>query len=136
MYTMKQACEASGLPYETLKFYCNEGLVPNLKRDRLNRRIFDDRAVGWIKSLKCLKGCGMGIKEMREYMGLCLEGKKSIPERMTMLQKKKEDLKAQIRQVEQSIKYIEKKEKFYQDVQTGKIKYTSNLLPEEDEGQE
>lgn len=132
IYTMKQACEVSGLPYETLKFYCNEGLVPNLKRDRLNRRVFDDGALGWIRSLKCLKGCGMGIKEMRDYMVLCLEGEKSVPERMTMLQKKKEDLKIQIRQVEQSIKYIEEKEKFYQDVRTGKIKYSSNLLPEED----
>ena len=26
MYTMKQTCEATGLAYETLKFYCNAGL--------------------------------------------------------------------------------------------------------------
>lgn len=30
MYTMKQACELTKLSYETLKFYCNEGLVPNV----------------------------------------------------------------------------------------------------------
>lgn len=136
MYTMKQVCEASGLPYETLKFYCNEGLIPNLKRDRLNRRVFDDRAVGWIKSLKCLKDCGMGIREMRDYMYLCLEGKKSIPERMAMLQKKKADLKVQIQQVERSIEYIEEKEKFYQEVQKGKRDYISNLLSEENQKQE
>ena len=34
MYTMKQACEKTGLSYETLKFYCNQGLVPNVKRDK------------------------------------------------------------------------------------------------------
>lgn len=136
MYTMKQACEVSGLSYETLKFYCNEGLVPNLKRDRLNRRVFDERSVGWIKSLQCLKGCGMGIREMRNYMVLCLEGKKSIPERLAMLQKKKADLKAQIQQVERSIEYIEEKEKFYQEVQKGKRDYISNLLSEEHQKQE
>ena len=136
MYTMKQACEVSGLSYETLKFYCNEGLVPNLKRDRLNRRVFDERSVGWIKSLQCLKGCGMGIREMRNYMVLCLEGKKSIPERLAMLQKKKADLKAQIQQVERSIEYIEEKEKFYQEVQKGKRDYISNLLSEENQKQE
>jgi len=32
-YTMKQACELTGMNYETLKFYCNSGLVPGLKRD-------------------------------------------------------------------------------------------------------
>lgn len=36
MYTMKQACELTKLSYETLKFYCNEGLVPNVKRDKNN----------------------------------------------------------------------------------------------------
>ena len=34
MYTMKQACEKTGLSYEILKFYCNQGLVPNVKRDK------------------------------------------------------------------------------------------------------
>lgn len=35
MYTMKEACEKTNLPYETLKYYCNQGLVPNVKRDSL-----------------------------------------------------------------------------------------------------
>ena len=54
MYTMKQACELTKLSYETLKFYCNEGLVPNVKRDKNNHRIFDDRDIAWINSLNCL----------------------------------------------------------------------------------
>ena len=59
MYTMKQACQAAGMSYETLKFYCNEGLVPNVKRSANNYRIFDDHDINWIKSLSCLKRCGM-----------------------------------------------------------------------------
>ena len=30
LYTMKQACELTGMTYQGLKFYCNEGLVPNV----------------------------------------------------------------------------------------------------------
>ena len=47
MYTMKEACVKTGLSYETLKFYCNQGLVPNVKRDSQNRRIFNDRDIDW-----------------------------------------------------------------------------------------
>lgn len=47
MYTMKEACAKTGLSYETLKFYCNQGLVPNVKRDSQNRRIFNDRDIDW-----------------------------------------------------------------------------------------
>ena len=32
LYPMKEACEQTGLAYETLKFYCNIGLVPGVKR--------------------------------------------------------------------------------------------------------
>ena len=33
MYSMKAVCKETNMPYETLKFYCNEGLVPNDKRN-------------------------------------------------------------------------------------------------------
>ena len=81
MYTMKQACEKTGMHYETLKFYCNEGLIPNVKRDKTNRRVFDAHDIAWIKSLTCLKKCGMSLKEMKEYLALCLQGQSSIPKR-------------------------------------------------------
>lgn len=43
MYTMMQVCKETGLTYQTLKYYCNEGLIPNVKRDKNNRRVFDER---------------------------------------------------------------------------------------------
>ena len=89
MYTMKDVCRETGMAYETLKFYCNEGLIPNVKRNQNNYRVFDDRDVAWIKSLSCLKNCGMSIQEMREYIDLCLKGAASIPERKVILAKKR-----------------------------------------------
>lgn len=89
MYTMKMACEKTGLTYETLKFYCNQGLVPNVKRDSNNHRIFDDRDIAWINSLNCLRSCSMSIQEMRDFIRLCLEGPNSIPERKAILEEKK-----------------------------------------------
>ena len=67
-YTMMQVCKETGMTYQALKFYCNEGLVPNVKRDKNNRRVFDERDVAWISSLTCLKKCGMSIQEMKEYL--------------------------------------------------------------------
>ena len=63
MYSMKEACIQTGMSYETLKFYCKEGLVPNVKRDSHNYRVFDDRDIKWIQSLGCLKRCGMTLAE-------------------------------------------------------------------------
>lgn len=79
IYTMMQVCKKTNMTYQALKFYCNEGLVPNVKRDKNNRRVFDERDVAWIESLTCLKKCGMSIQEMKEYLELCLQGPSSIP---------------------------------------------------------
>ena len=63
MYSMKETCVRTGMSYENLKFYCNEGLVPNVKRDAHNYRVFDDQDIKWIGSLNCLKNCGMSLAE-------------------------------------------------------------------------
>ena len=128
MYTMRDVCRETGMAYETLKFYCNEGLVPNVKRNANNYRVFDDRDVAWIKSLTCLKNCGMSIQEMKAYINLCLLGKASIPERKVVLAEKREALLKQIANLQASIDYIDWKQHFYDDVLSGKTKYYSNLI--------
>lgn len=128
MYTMKQACAEVGMNYEALKFYCNEGLVPNVKRDTANRRVFDERDIAWIKSLSCLKNCGMGIAEMKAYVALCMLGEKSIPQRKEILAEKREELCRQLQALQDSIAYIDKKQQFYDNVLSGKEPYRSNLI--------
>lgn len=128
MYTMMQVCRELGMNYQTLKFYCNEGLIPNVKRDPNNRRIFDEKDVKWIKDLTCLKKCGMSIQEMKEYLNLCLEGKSTITARKEMLFKKEEELRRSISELEDSIAYINWKQKFYDEVLSGKRQYVSNLI--------
>ena len=88
LYTMMQVCKETGMTYQALKFYCNEGLVPNVKRDKNNRRVFDERDVAWIGSLTCLKKCGMSIQEMKDYLALCLQGERTIPQRKILLAQK------------------------------------------------
>ena len=131
MYSMREVCRQVGMSYETLKYYCNEGLVPNVKRDKNNYRTFDDRDIEWIKSLSCLKRCGMGITEMKEYVDLCLKGKASIPERKIILELKRNALLEKLHEINECIDYIDTKQQFYDDVLTNKIKYKSNLIDDE-----
>ena len=132
MYTMKEVCEKSGMSYEGLKFYCNQGLVPNVKRDEANRRVFDDRDVAWIEGLGCLRRCGLSIREMQHYVELCGQGTVSIPERKEILAQRRKALLAQIAQLEDAVAYVDKKQRFYDDVMAGRQPYVSNLLPPEE----
>lgn len=131
LYTMMQTCQNTNMTYQALKFYCNEGLVPNVKRDKNNRRVFDDRDIAWINSLVCLKKCGMSIQEMKEYLSLCLQGESTIPQRKVMLAQKQEALRASIQELQESVAYIDWKQNFYDEVLAGKRPYESNLIPTE-----
>lgn len=128
MYTMMEACRETGLTYQALKFYCNEGLIPNVHRDKNNRRYFDDATVKWIKDLNCLKKCGMSIEEMKEYLELCLQGPKSIALRQQILARKQEVLQQQLDKIKESMDYIDWKQNFYNDVLSGRRLYISNLI--------
>ena len=111
MYSMKEACALTGMTYENLKFYCKEGLVPNVKRDSRNYRVFDDHDIKWIQHL-------------------CLEGESSIPARKDILSRKKEALLTSMQQLQEAVDYIDWKQGFYDDVLSGKTAYYSNLIPE------
>ncbi len=128
LYTMKETCLMANLTYDTLKFYCNKNLIPNVKRDKNNYRIFDQKDLEWIKTISCLKKCGMSIKEIKDYLDLCLKGQSSIPERKKLLNLKLKDLETKQKEIQESINYINWKQNFYDDVLSGKTKYYSNLI--------
>ena len=132
LYTMLQTCKETGMTYQALKFYCNEGLVPNVKRDKNNRRVFDERDIQWIGSLTCLKKCGMSIQEMKAYLTLCLQGESTIPQRKEMLAQKQEALRETMQELQESIAYIDWKQSFYDDVLSGQRPYESSLIRTED----
>lgn len=127
-YTMKDVCKITGISYDTLKYYCNEGLIPNVQRDKNNYRIFDEYHINWINSLQCLKKCGLTLKMMREYLSLCLLGPQSISQRMQMLNKIKFDLLQKQEQLTQDILYIDKKLELYRQMLENEIPYKSNLI--------
>ncbi len=113
MFSMKQTCKEVGLNYQTLKFYCNQGLVPNVKRNLNNYRVFDEEDIKWIKTLTCLKKCGMSLAEMKEYLRLCKVGDETILQRKEILNKKEKELLSQIDLLNESIEFIHYKQNFY-----------------------
>ena len=78
--------------------------------------------------LTSLKKCGMSIQEMKDYLALCLQGERTIPQRKILLAQKQEALRAGIRELQGSVAYIDWKQNFYDEVLSGKRPYESNLI--------
>ena len=129
MYTMKEAAKLAGMSQDTLKFYCKEGLVPNVARDSNNYRKFSDDNIVWLKSLQCFRQSGMGVAELRNFMDLCIAGKDTLPERMQLLEAQKQLLLKRIEGLYANIDYIQHKLERYQELLDGKIEYVNKLAP-------
>lgn len=129
MYTMKQACKKAGMTYETLKFYCNQGLVPHVKRDKNNYRLFDDEDIKWIQNLTCLKKCGMSIRDMKLYLQLCSKGDSTLMQRKEILVKQRAYLASQIQDLNEHMAFINWKLNLY-DQLLAKTSVTQTCMPE------
>lgn len=128
MYSMHECCKITGLKYDTLKYYCNQGLIPNVKRDKLNNyRVFDENDINWIKSLICLKKCDFSIKEIKQYIELCLKGKQTIPERKLMLLNHRKEIENKIAALNETLNFIDWKTELYNKFMSGELDYYSYL---------
>lgn len=133
MYTVKEVCEMTGISYHTLKYYCAQGIIPQVARDGENRRVFDDKNVGWIRDVLVLRSIGMSIKEMKDFTKLCLEGSQTIPQRMEMLTAREEALKQEQEELARALKALQATRKEYEDILAGQLPYECNLRPESNE---
>ena len=70
----------------------------------------------------------MSIQEMKDYLALCLQGERTIPQRKILLAQKQEALRAGSRELQDSVAYIDWKQNFYDEVLSGKRPYESNLI--------
>ena len=120
MYSMKQACQATGMSYEGLKYYCNQGLVPGVKRDAAGRRVFDQADIDWLRGLLCLKKCAMSMEEMKEYLALCRQGSATIPQRKAILARKRQALEARMAELRETIAFLDWKQGYYDELLAGR----------------
>lgn len=105
--TMTEACRSAGLSYETLKFYCRQGLVPKLNRDARSRRVFTEEDLLWLSRLKNLRACGFSLAEIRGYLLCGLEGEKGAKKRKAALERQKACIEEQMRKLRSCLDFIQ-----------------------------
>jgi DNA-binding transcriptional MerR regulator len=119
MYTVKEVCKLLDLTEHTVRFYTDKGLVPSVKRDKNNNRLFDQESINWLIGVKFLKQCGMSVEDIKSYVDLCLKGNSTIQERYEIILKQKEIAQVQLEEAKRTVKYMEEKASHYLDIING-----------------
>ncbi|MBA1392363.1 MerR family transcriptional regulator [Lactobacillus sp. XV13L] len=114
-YSVHEAADKMGLTAYTLRYYDNHGMLPYVKRDENNNRIFDDVDLEWIKIIICLRETGMPLKNIQHYLQLVKQGEATVPERYQIMLDQQQRTLAEISELNQHLATINKKVAHYAD---------------------
>lgn len=116
MYTVKQVAKMLNLTEHTVRFYTDKGLVPPLKRDQNNIRLFDDEAIHWLTGVKFLKECGMSIDAIKQFIDLCVEGDSTIHARYEIILEQTKIAQKRLEEAKRTAEYMEYKANHYRQI--------------------
>ncbi len=114
-YSIGEVSKLTGLSVPTLRYYDKEGLIPNINRNENGLRDFTEQDLGTIHIVTCIKGAGASIREIKEYMDLCQLGDSTLELRKQFFIDKKSDIEEQMRELNEILKTVEMKIKYYED---------------------
>ena len=112
-YSIGQAAKITGLSAHTLRYYEKEGLLPFVKKSGSGLRIFSETDLGWIAMIECLKGVGMSLKGIKQYIDWYQEGDSTLTQRLEMFKQQKQNLLQQMEQLQHHMEKINYKINLY-----------------------
>ena len=114
--SIDQAAERMGISKHTLRYYEREGLLAEIAKGPNGHRRYTEDDLGWIKFLQLLRGTGMPIREMKQFVELTHAGDHTIAERVEVLTRYRVSLTARMEADRESLQFLEHKIDYYSGV--------------------
>ena len=121
-YTVKDVAKIMNVSTHTVRYYDNEGLIPFVSRTQSNIRMFSEYDLSWIRTVHCLRATNLSINDIKKYIDLCLKGNKTIPQRAKIIFNQEKNLKEHLKQLQEQMKVLQIKKKYYTDLLNNKSK--------------
>lgn len=114
LYTVGEMAKKIGVAPSTLRYYDKEGLLPFVERSGSGIRMFKDSDIEWMSIIECLKKTGMPIKEIKKFVDWCMEGDSTIEQRLELIDRQRDEVLLQMKQIEQTLKTLNYKHWYYE----------------------
>jgi DNA-binding transcriptional MerR regulator len=114
--SIAQAAERTGLSADTLRYYERDGLLlRSVGRSSTGHRRYSDQDLRWIEMVTRLRATGMPIREVRRYADLVRQGDGNEAERLDLLRAHRQQVLAQLTEVQAHLGAIDAKIGIYED---------------------
>lgn len=116
-----------GLTVPTIRYYDQEGLIPNLAKNESGQRVFNEENLDALQIVECLKDSGMAIKDIKQFMQWVDEGDASLVNRRDMFLRLQQQMKEKMERMEQTMRVLDYKVGYYgKAVNDGTEKYVKH----------
>ena len=107
--TIKEVCERYGISADTLRYYERTGVIPPVGRTGGGIRNYTERDINWVENAICMRGAGLSVETLAEYVRLFQGGGGTIPARRALLAEARESLAAQLERYRENLKKLDYK---------------------------
>jgi DNA-binding transcriptional MerR regulator len=83
--TIKEIAKITGVSADTLRYYERIGVIPPVPRTKSGIRDYNEYFIQWILFIQQLKGMGMSLEAMVDYIELAKLGDSTYEERKRLL---------------------------------------------------
>lgn len=90
--TIAEVSKTFGLTADTLRYYERIGLIPPVKRSSSGIRDYDEKDSNWVEFIKCMRGVGIPVEMLIEYVAMFRLGKETIAARKALLVEQRQQL--------------------------------------------
>lgn len=117
--TITDAGKMFGLSADTLRYYEKVGLIPRVHRSESGIRDYQDEDLRWVEFAKCMRGAGLPVEVLIEYMALYQKGPETEAARKELLIEQRSLLKARIEEMQNTLKRLDGKIARYDENEEG-----------------
>ena len=114
---INEVSEKFNIPTATLRYYERIGIIPPVTRNKSGIRDYTDKDCAAVEFAQCMRGAGVSIEGLIEYMRLFQEGDKTAKARQEILLEEKAELEKRIEEMEAVSQRLEYKLKNYYKVE-------------------
>lgn len=92
--TIAEVSKKYDISADTLRYYERIGLLPPVNRNKRGIRDYSEGDCGWVEFIKCMRGAGLSIETLIEYISLYQQGDSTVDARkMLLIEERKKIIK-------------------------------------------
>ncbi len=114
--TIAEVSKKYDITADTLRYYERIGLIPAVNRTQGGNRNYTEEDCKWVEFSKCMRGAGLPVEALIEYVSLFQQGDATKDARKQILIEQRDQLADKLTDMQKTLERLHTKIKGYEEI--------------------